>query len=1162
MVDSGKPLIPGPYRVLKEIKSYRNRVFLCEDEQSWKKLAIKEQKGVFTSANELVSCCLFTRLCHLIHPNVMRMYRVECDAEDNAFLVAEFVKGKRADLLIHGTGFPAVIPEDFAFTPGLDLKKLTILRDVAAALDYIHRCGVLHLDVKPSNVIVSDDGHAKLIDFDLAACINGGQVDRHGRKCGTPPYMAPEIWRCKPLTPATDQWALAVFAYELISGQWPYWVENSMNRYWSEDFPLYRSWNSYSVSRVFGILRTRNESRTVSSVVTCDGGPGERYLQDIAEVILRGGERKLDCVSQQANCVLNRAMSCSPGARFGSCSEFVRALGDAEHLNGTHEKTVALIAPAESNVLFSEKGSSDLEHVPPESESQKRPDISRDSQDNPDIPYSKWAVVVKWIVFVAFSSWVCVISTLSASITCFLWLMGLDALTRSKKYKALTKNGRMCMFALYVGLGGLMAVSASVLCDQFIASFQDRESPVSDRTPISLYDAAQNDYNEGNYESAIRNVVELRDDKYIVSDELKRKAAHLAALCHVKLGNDTAVANWRKLCGCSQCLSDLGKSAASQLEPSKKKSDEQLAHEHFYRGLSNGTDEWKEGFNIATNLATVSDSFVAYCVGRCYEAGDADDAVSKGGVRYLPDYAMARVEVAGEVTLERYLKDGRLREDLAAANPALDLDHLKAGTMIDIPIDVVEYRKAFIKFFSAAKTWYEKAVSLNGATPQMSEALARVEIRLANLVMARDKASSSCRERESANIVDTESPRISKEDEKGTDNKPAACYTHEMGGVKSDRAISDGKLKNVDGNYTETINGVEWTYNIANGNASIEKARICEGATRDLEVPAKLGGCQVVDIEDLAFEECYTMTSATLPQGVTNIGFYAFAGCQSLKSLKIPPSVVRIHSGAFKDCSSLKSVTIPRSVTRIIQSTFEGCSSLDSVTIPSSVTSIGGSAFAGCKSLSLVIIPSSVRKIMKSAFEGTAIKEVQVDLNDGERIKSLLKMSGANIDDLTFKEVSETECPEREGAYTDCVEYVVQRGDYLAKVSKKFNVSVAAIKRLNPSIKNDVFRIGQKIKIPAMSDLSADPIVDAKTNSVHKTFVPYSGPTKEYVVASGDTLGSIAYRNVITIRQLKTLNNLTADTCRVGQILIVPDKQIQQSPEVDSKDSRKGWMFR
>ena len=130
--------------------------------------------------------------------------------------------------------------------------------------------------------------------------------------------------------------------------------------------------------------------------------------------------------------------------------------------------------------------------------------------------------------------------------------------------------------------------------------------------------------------------------------------------------------------------------------------------------------------------------------------------------------------------------------------------------------------------------------------------------------------------------------------------------------------------------------------------------------------------------------------------------------------------------------------------------------------------------------------------------------------------------------------------------------YVVQDGDYLAKISKKFNVTIASIKRLNPSIKKDVVRVGQKLKLPGKIDVGvqAAPVAakalaaTATKKSSKKSYASYTGATKEYVVKNGDTLGSVAYGNGITIRQLKELNGLSSDSLKIGQKLKIPAEKV------------------
>lgn len=143
--------------------------------------------------------------------------------------------------------------------------------------------------------------------------------------------------------------------------------------------------------------------------------------------------------------------------------------------------------------------------------------------------------------------------------------------------------------------------------------------------------------------------------------------------------------------------------------------------------------------------------------------------------------------------------------------------------------------------------------------------------------------------------------------------------------------------------------------------------------------------------------------------------------------------------------------------------------------------------------------------------------------------------------------------------------YVVQNGDYLAKISKKFNVTIASIKRLNPSIKKDVVRVGQKLKLPGKIDVPAPvatsavaggAVAGAKKLSAKKAFTPYAGATKEYVVKNGDTLGSVAYGNGITIRQLKELNGLSSDSLKIGQKLKIPAEKVVKAEKAKTVEKK------
>ena len=136
--------------------------------------------------------------------------------------------------------------------------------------------------------------------------------------------------------------------------------------------------------------------------------------------------------------------------------------------------------------------------------------------------------------------------------------------------------------------------------------------------------------------------------------------------------------------------------------------------------------------------------------------------------------------------------------------------------------------------------------------------------------------------------------------------------------------------------------------------------------------------------------------------------------------------------------------------------------------------------------------------------------------------------------------------------------YIVQRGDYLAKISKKYNITINSIKRLN-NMKDDTIRVGQKIKLPGKVEVGEQKVPEGAIKdapkAAKKAYAPYTGATKEYVVKSGDTLGAIAYGNGINIRQLKELNNLESDVLKVGQKLKIPAEKVVAPVAAVKKDA-------
>ena len=140
------------------------------------------------------------------------------------------------------------------------------------------------------------------------------------------------------------------------------------------------------------------------------------------------------------------------------------------------------------------------------------------------------------------------------------------------------------------------------------------------------------------------------------------------------------------------------------------------------------------------------------------------------------------------------------------------------------------------------------------------------------------------------------------------------------------------------GSYSSNTN----SYILRYSSGADSRNRVYQNSILKVEIGA--GVC----IGNFAFMGCYSLSSITIPDGMTSIGNFAFQSCYSLPSITIPDGMTSIGDNAFESCYLLPSITIPGSVTSIGDNAFQSCYSLSSVTIPDSVTSIGGNAFQSC----------------------------------------------------------------------------------------------------------------------------------------------------------------------------------------------------------------------
>ncbi|MDR0914813.1 MAG: leucine-rich repeat protein [Oscillospiraceae bacterium] len=191
----------------------------------------------------------------------------------------------------------------------------------------------------------------------------------------------------------------------------------------------------------------------------------------------------------------------------------------------------------------------------------------------------------------------------------------------------------------------------------------------------------------------------------------------------------------------------------------------------------------------------------------------------------------------------------------------------------------------------------------------------------------------------------------------------------------------------------------DFEYVVTNGIATITDYI---GAGGDVTVPSTLGGYPVTTIGGWAFEDCTSLTSVTITNGVCEILSGAFENCTSLTSVTIPNSVRYIYAYVFYGCTALESVTLSDSITELYDETFYNCKSLKSITIPDGVTSIGYNAFYCCVSLESVSIPNSVTEIGFGAFENCRTLTSITIPNSITAIRDFMFMSCDSLTNITI----------------------------------------------------------------------------------------------------------------------------------------------------------------
>jgi predicted ATPase/tRNA A-37 threonylcarbamoyl transferase component Bud32 len=213
----GAPLAGTRYAILGRLGSgATGDVFLAAHTTLDKRLAIKVLRRELAADPALLDRLRSEArlLARISHPAIVAVHDMSVTQDGRPFFVMDYVPGESLLDIIRKRG-------------RLDaVEACELMADLLKGLAVAHAHGIVHRDVKPANVLVTPDGHARLVDFGVAKALDGASAAAHDLVIGTPRYMAPEQALCEPVDAPADLYAVGCVLFELLTGSSPFHADS------------------------------------------------------------------------------------------------------------------------------------------------------------------------------------------------------------------------------------------------------------------------------------------------------------------------------------------------------------------------------------------------------------------------------------------------------------------------------------------------------------------------------------------------------------------------------------------------------------------------------------------------------------------------------------------------------------------------------------------------------------------------------------------------------------------------------------------------------------------------------------------------------------------------------------------------------------------------